>query len=75
LFPKESIQAAIEGKAQKVMPVHWGGFALSYQHTWTEPAEDFVAACLDENLEFGLPKIGEIFTVDSVSAEKWWLSL
>jgi L-ascorbate metabolism protein UlaG (beta-lactamase superfamily) len=75
LFPKESVQAAIDAKAQKVMPVHWAGFALSYQHTWTEPAEEFVAACLDKKINHGTPEIGALFTIDSVSAKKWWLSL
>lgn len=73
LFPKESVQAAIEAKVQKVMPVHWAGFSLSYQHTWTEPAEEFLAACLNEKLPFGTPKIGQLFTIDSVTTEKWWL--
>ena len=72
LFPEESVQAAIDAKAQKVMPVHWAGFALSYQHTWTEPAEEFVAACLHKNLSFGTPKIGALFTVESITNEKWW---
>lgn len=73
LFPQESVQAAIDSNVQKVMPVHWAGFDLSYQHTWTEPADEFVKFCLKQNLDFALPKLGEIFTIDKVNQAKWWL--
>jgi len=39
LFPNESIEAAIQAGAKKVMPVHWAGFNLSYQHTWKQPVD------------------------------------
>ena len=73
MFPHESVQAAIDVNVQKVMPVHWAGFDLSYQHTWSEPADEFVKSCLEHNLDFMLPKIGEIFTIDKVNQAKWWL--
>jgi len=72
LFPDESIQAALDAAAQKVMPVHWGGFDLSYQHNWHQPPEEFVKHALTANLDFALPRIGEIFTVDSILEEEWW---
>lgn len=72
LFPDESVQAALDAGVKKAMPVHWGGFALSYQHTWSQPPEDFVAAAKAKGLDFFLPKIGEIFEVGEARREMWW---
>ena len=74
LFPEESVQAAIDANTKKVMPVHWGGFALSYQHTWREPVEDFVKAASDNNLDFVIPQLGQIFDSESSFQENWWRS-
>lgn len=74
LFPEEAIQAAIDAGAQKVMPVHWGAFDLSYQHTWQEPAELFVKTAVERQLNYSLPPLGEIFEVASVFQNKWWIS-
>lgn len=73
LFPHESIQAAIDANVKKVMPVHWAGFALSYQHTWQEPVEDFIKAARDNDIEFAIPKLGSIFNLDTEKKEEWWL--
>ncbi|MFT5167574.1 MAG: L-ascorbate metabolism protein UlaG (beta-lactamase superfamily) [Saprospiraceae bacterium] len=74
LFPEESVQAAIDAKVKKAMPVHWAGFALSYQHAWTAPAEEFVKAALDKNLEYSIPALGKHFNASAMESEKWWLS-
>ena len=73
MFPEESIQAAIDAKAKKVMPVHWAGFALSYQHTWTEPGEDFVKYAQQKEVDFITPALGQIFNYSENIIEKWWL--
>lgn len=72
LFPEEAIQAAIDAGAQKAMPVHWGGFNLSYQHTWKEPADVFVKTAIEQNFDFALPNLGEIFNTDTILQSKWW---
>ena len=72
MFPEEAIKAAIDGKAKRVMPVHWAGFALSYHHTWKEPAEDFVRFAEDLNQAYTLPRMGEIFQLNQEIKEKWW---
>jgi len=72
LFPDESVQAAIDAQVRKAMPVHWGGFDLSYQHTWHQPPEEFVMHARSLGMNFSLPRIGEIFMVDSVLEEIWW---
>ena len=72
LFPDEAIKAAIDGKVKKALPVHWAGFALSYQHTWQEPAEDFVKYAQENKMDFILPKLGELFSISSKLKETWW---
>lgn len=72
LFPDECVQAALAARAAKAMPVHWGGFALSYQHTWYEPAEAFKQAAARAGLAYGFPTLGSIFTAQDLSAEDWW---
>ena len=72
LFPDEAVQAAIDAGAKKAMPVHWGGFALSYQHSWKEPPAAFVQAAQDKQLDYCLPQIGELFRASTVQQEEWW---
>lgn len=73
LFPDESVQAAIDAKVQKVMPIHWAGFSLSYYHTWTEPADEFIKAAKLSDLDYSIPAIGELLSINSDVKEKWWL--
>lgn len=71
LFPEEAIQAALDAGAKKMMPVHWGGFALSYQHTWQQPPADFMQAAVQQQLDFLLPPLGKIFETTDVLKGKW----
>jgi L-ascorbate metabolism protein UlaG (beta-lactamase superfamily) len=72
LFPEEAVQAAIDANATKIIPVHWAGFALSYQHTWKEPADDFIKYAKSKKRTYMLPKIGELFETSSDLKEFWW---
>lgn len=74
LFPHEAVQVAAETNVKKAMPVHWAGFPLSYQHTWNEPADDFVEAAEKANLAYCLPRLGELFTIKNENKVKWWES-
>ncbi len=72
LFPEESVQAALDACVKTAMPVHWAGFNLSFQHTWWEPAEDFVKNCQAKELSYALPRIGELSGLGTFSADAWW---
>lgn len=74
LFPHQSVQAGLDANVAKIMPVHCAGFALSYQHAWYEPLEDFVASANKEEISFSTPKIGECFTKSSELVLPWWKS-
>ncbi|HEY4936346.1 MAG TPA: MBL fold metallo-hydrolase, partial [Puia sp.] len=36
MSPEETVQAALDLHANKLIPVHWGKFSLSV-HSWNEP--------------------------------------
>ena len=71
LFPEQSVQAALDAGVQKVMPVHWAGFALAL-HSWTEPVERFLEKAGAVGLEVMLPRLGAISEVDDKKKERWF---
>lgn len=72
LFPDEAVQAALDAGAKKAMPVHWAGFPLSYQHTWQEPPTFFAKTARDQQLDYALPTLGQLFDIRSQLQEQWW---
>jgi L-ascorbate metabolism protein UlaG (beta-lactamase superfamily) len=58
MTPEQSVQAAIDLKAKKLLPVHWAKFALAH-HAWYEPIERLTKECNAQNLSYFTPKIGE----------------
>lgn len=72
MFPNEAVQAAKDAGAVHIIPVHWGGFNLSYFHHWYEPVEDFVKHAKESGIRFSTPKLGEPCQIDQVSASSWW---
>ena len=73
-YPEESVQAATEARAKKIMPVHWGAFSLA-QHTWKEPAERFVTAALAQQLDYFLPRPGQLVDITQTLHDRWWEAL
>jgi L-ascorbate metabolism protein UlaG (beta-lactamase superfamily) len=71
MYPEEAIQAAIDAKANKVMAVHWGAFALA-QHSWKEPIERFTKAASENGVTAFTPRIGELFSTRDSINERWW---
>jgi L-ascorbate metabolism protein UlaG (beta-lactamase superfamily) len=71
MFPYESVQAALDAKVNIAMPVHWGGFNLSYQHAWYEPVEEFAKEAETKQLRYVTPAIGEIFQPETIT-QNWW---
>ncbi len=74
MFPEESVQAAKDAKVKLAVAVHWGAFALAL-HSWKDPIERFVKEAKMKNLSFGSPRIGEMFTINSIGDESWWAKL
>ncbi|MEZ4685438.1 MAG: MBL fold metallo-hydrolase [Bacteroidia bacterium] len=73
MFPKESVQAALDAGVKKAMPVHWGGFVLSFQHSWYEPALIFCETAKEKGLAYMTPQLGEVFSMNDERDEGWIL--
>ena len=73
MFPEQTVQAAVDLKAKRVVPVHWGKFVLSY-HPWNIPIQRFVLAAKTAKLDYLSPLPGEPvdFTAE-YKQESWWL--
>jgi L-ascorbate metabolism protein UlaG (beta-lactamase superfamily) len=76
MMPEETVQAAIELKAKKLMPVHWGKFSLS-MHDWDEPITRASAEAKRLNLPLTTPKIGEPVWLKQTDQQfsNWWETL
>lgn len=70
MYPEESVQAALDAKVKKALPVHWCGFALA-QHHWKDPIERFYKEAAIKKLEISTPNIGQLLNYNSPSLP-WW---
>ncbi|WKK64599.1 MBL fold metallo-hydrolase [Lutimonas zeaxanthinifaciens] len=74
MYPEEAVQAALDSRVQKAIPVHWGGFSLALHH-WKDPIERFVKAASQNKIEFYTPQIGAIVNGNETTYEPWWEAL
>ncbi|MEH0153204.1 MBL fold metallo-hydrolase [Limibacter armeniacum] len=72
MMPEETLQAHLDVKGKKMMPIHWGAFELA-MHTWTDPVERLLTAADKHNVEVVSPFIGERFSLNGMEPqERWW---
>jgi len=73
LMPEQTIQASIDVKAKRIIPVHWGAYTLA-THSWTDPIERVTTEAIKMNIPIATPKIGEpIYLKDSTKVfDNWW---
>ena len=72
MLPEETVKAHIDLKAEVLMPVHWGKFALAY-HPWNEPVQRVVEEAIFQKINYTTPHIGESFALgDNLPVETWW---
>jgi L-ascorbate metabolism protein UlaG (beta-lactamase superfamily) len=75
MMPEETVQAGIDLKAKKILPVHWGKFALSL-HDWDKPVRRVSAEAVKKNIPLIHPLIGERVDLDNPAPSvKWWEKL
>jgi L-ascorbate metabolism protein UlaG (beta-lactamase superfamily) len=73
MMPEETVQAAQDLKAEKLLPVHWGKFALS-MHSWDEPINRVTKAAALAGMPILTPVIGQKTDLE-VSTQiftAWW---
>jgi L-ascorbate metabolism protein UlaG (beta-lactamase superfamily) len=72
MMPEETVQAAIDLKAKKLLPVHWAKFALSL-HSWDEPIIRIKKEADARNVYLLHPMIGESVNLDADQIfTSWW---
>jgi L-ascorbate metabolism protein UlaG (beta-lactamase superfamily) len=72
MMPEEAVQAAIDLRARKLLPVHWGKFSLSL-HSWDEPIIRLTKEAEKKGVAVVHPMIGEGVELKDPKADtKWW---
>jgi L-ascorbate metabolism protein UlaG (beta-lactamase superfamily) len=73
MMPEETVQASIDLKAKRLMPVHWAKFSLA-MHDWDEPIRRATAEASRLNQALATPKIGEPVWLkkSDQSFSNWW---
>lgn len=73
MMPEQTVKAAIDIKAKKMMPIHWGGFSLA-PHEWYDPADRVAQAAALENVNLITPEVGKAFSLqqEQLPSNQWW---
>jgi len=72
MMPEETVQAGIDLKANKILPVHWAKFSLSL-HDWDEPIKRITAEAAKKNMPLVHPMIGEAVDLNQPMVyARWW---
>jgi L-ascorbate metabolism protein UlaG (beta-lactamase superfamily) len=75
MHTEQSVQAAINLKANIMFPIHWGTFNLS-NHDWYEPINLAVQYASEKKVPLVTPKLGETLTFgDPIHNLPWWESM
>jgi len=70
--PEETVIAAIDLKAEVLLPVHWGKFALAF-HAWNEPIQRLLKAAESAGVKVTTPMIGERVEIGKYYPRRiWW---
>lgn len=72
MMPEELIQAALDLKAEKLIPVHWAKFTLAL-HSWDEPIIRVTEEAKRKNFPVIHPMIGEEVDLENPQNKTaWW---
>jgi L-ascorbate metabolism protein UlaG (beta-lactamase superfamily) len=72
LMPEEAVQAHLDLRGKKMLPIHWGSFNLA-GHNWWEPIERVSSEALRLGVDLLTPRIGQTLKIDdNITASAWW---
>jgi L-ascorbate metabolism protein UlaG (beta-lactamase superfamily) len=70
--PEQAVIAHQLVRGRRLLPVHWGAFALAY-HAWTEPIERVLRAAQAAGAQVVVPRPGQSFEPAAPPPlERWW---
>lgn len=70
MLPTQTAKAAQDCQARRMMPIHWGAYALS-NHRWDEPVNLSMPLIQALGIDTLTPLQGQIFDIHSQTTE-WW---
>lgn len=71
MFPEQSVQAALDLGAKRMVPMHWGVFSLG-RNPWYTSIDAAVKTAAAKNLPLDVPKMGEKYRPDTFRNDGWW---
>lgn len=72
MTPEDSVQTAMDIRANTMLPVHWGTFDLAY-HAWDAPAERVLQAAAAADVPLVMPQPGQwIEHAQLPAVQPWW---
>lgn len=72
MMPEDTVQAAVDLKANLLMPVHWSKFTLA-MHAWNEPVKRVLEKAKELDIKVTTPRIGEpVILGESYPIDRWW---
>lgn len=71
MFPHLTAQAALDIKPQRIVPVHWGAYAMAF-HPWNESVSESIPIMRENGLNPLTPYQGQVFDVKTQSTD-WYL--
>lgn len=72
MFPEEAVQANLDLKGKRVMPIHWGAFKLSL-HPWNDPALRIRKRADELEVAVTIPQIGEPVILGKPHQNQPWM--
>jgi L-ascorbate metabolism protein UlaG (beta-lactamase superfamily) len=72
MTPEQSVQAAVDLRAKKMLPGHWGKFSLS-SHSWDDPVIRASAEAAKKHMFLVHPIIGDPVSMNGdMATQRWW---
>ncbi|WP_212744266.1 hypothetical protein [Maribacter sp. ACAM166] len=75
MIPEETVQASVDVKAKRIIPIHWGAFKFA-MHPWAEQSVHVSIKAKELGVDMIITKISQPFYLDenSTTMEEWWLN-
>ena len=72
MMPEETVQAGLDLRAKRILPVHWAKFSLSL-NDWDDSIKRVTAEALKKNIPLTHPMIGEVVDLNGpMKFSRWW---
>ncbi|WP_239027788.1 MBL fold metallo-hydrolase [Geomonas subterranea] len=75
MMPQETVQAHMDLKGKRMLPIHNGTFDLS-MHAWHEPFDRILALAQARSIDVAIPVMGEpLYSSAAAQDRPWWAAV